>query len=229
MRERTAVIFDLDDTLYPERRFALSSYAAVAAHVAPDIGVPSPVLYRFLVQRFRRHGRVDLLQALCAAYDIPLRVVPTLVAVIRAHQPRLRLPRSSSRVLRELRARVHRLGLLTNGLPSTQRGKAAALGVDVLVDAVVYAEEHAPEGKPAPVCFTTVLRRLGVDADRTVFVGDHPDKDVAGASHAGLHPIWLPGRQSGPPPAQAHAVARNLAEVPALVARLLEERHVVSC
>ena len=32
--DRRAVVFDLDDTLYPYRRFVLSGFAAVAAHLA---------------------------------------------------------------------------------------------------------------------------------------------------------------------------------------------------
>lgn len=229
MREATAVLFDLDDTLYPERRFALSGYAAVAAHVAAETGMPAGVLYRFLVRRFRKHGREGLLQALCAAHAIPLAHVPRLVDVIRVHTPRLRMPSLSKAVLRELRAQGHRLVVVTNGLPSTQRAKVAALGVAPLIDAVVYAQEHAPDGKPALVCFATALRRVEVAAARAVFVGDHPDKDVVGAAAAGMRSIWLSGRRTDPAPAQASAVAKTLADVPAMVARLLEVPHVATC
>lgn len=229
MREPTAVIFDLDDTLYPERRFALSGYAAVAAAVARETGMPSDVLYRFLVRRFRQHGREGLLQALCAGFALPPADVPRLVEIIRTHAPRLRLPRLSRQVLEALRARGHRLALLTNGLPSTQRAKVAALAIAPLLDAVVCAQEHAPDGKPARVCFASALTRLGVDAGSAVFVGDHPEKDIAGAAAAGLHPIWLPGRRPGPTPPTAEAVAASLADVPALVARALQERHVAPC
>ena len=229
MGEATAVVFDLDDTLYPERRFALSGYAAMATRLAGETGMPAGVLYRFLVRRFRDDGREGLLQALCAAHALPLGEVPRLVEVIRTHPPRLRLPRRSRVVLSELRRRGHRLAVLTNGLPATQRGKVAALGLEPLVDLVVYAQECAPDGKPARVCFTTVLRRLQVAATAAVFVGDHPEKDMGGAAAAGFRTIWLPGRRPGPVPAAAQAVAGSLADVPALVARLLEERHVAAC
>ncbi len=228
MPEPTAVVFDLDDTLYPERRFALSGYAAVARRLGSETGMPETVLYRFLVRRFRQRGREGLLQALCAAFALPPTEVPRLVEVIRTHVPRLPLPRLSRQVLGELRVRGHRLGILTNGLPSTQRGKVRALGIESLVDAVVYAQEHAPAGKPAHVCFVAVLQRLGVPASQAVFVGDHPDKDIAGAAAAGLHPIWLPGRRGDAPTVTAGAVAASLAEVPDLVARLLEENHHVA-
>jgi putative hydrolase of the HAD superfamily len=229
MRETTAVLLDLDDTLYPERRFAISGYAAIAAQLETETGMPAGVLYRFLVRRFRKHGREGLLQALCAAHALPLTDVPRLVEVIRSHTPRLRLPSLSQTVLRELRSQGHHLVVLTNGLPSTQRAKVAALAIAPLIDVVVYAQEYAPDGKPALVCFATALRRVGVDASRAVFVGDHPDKDVAGAVAAGMRAIWLPGRRTGPAPAQASAVATTLADVPVLVARLLEVPHVAPC
>ena len=229
MADATAVVFDLDDTLYPELRFSLSGYAAVATTVGAETDMPAGVLYRFLVRRYRTHGREGLLQALCVAFALPRHEVPRLVEIIRTHQPRLRLPRLSRDVLGVLRARGHRLGVLTNGLPSTQRGKVRALAIEDLVDVVVYAAEHAPEGKPAPVCFATVLSRLGVSARRAAFVGDHPEKDIAGAAAAGLRAIWLPGRQLDPAPSSAEAVATSLADIPALVARLLEVHHVASC
>ena len=229
MGDATAVVFDLDDTLYPERRFSLSGYAAVATVVGKETGMPAGVLYRFLVRRYRTHGREGLLQALCAAYALPRHEVPRLVEIIRTHRPRLRLPHISRDVLGALRARGHRIGVLTNGLPSTQRGKVRALGIEDLVDVVVYAEEHAPEGKPALVCFATVLARLDVPANRAALVGDHPGKDIAGAAAAGLRSIWLPGRRLDAVPPAADAVARSLADVPALVARLLEVHHVASC
>ena len=223
------MVFDLDDTLYPELRFALSGYAAVAQAIGTESGMPPIVLYRFLVRRFRRQGREGLLQALCLAFALSPQEVPRLVEIIRTHRPRLRLPATSRQVLALLRARGHRLAVLTNGLPATQRGKVQALGLADLVDVVVYAQEHAPEGKPARACFAAVLSRLNVAAPQAVFIGDHPEKDVAGAAAAGLRPIWLAGRRVDDAPPRAEAVVRSLAEVPELVARLLEVSHVATC
>lgn len=229
MADRTAVVFDLDDTLYAERRFVLSAQAALAAQLSRESGVPASALYRFLAGRFRSGGRDGLLQALCAAFALPAGEIPRMVDVIRTHPPRLRLPRASRDVLRALRGEGHRLGVLTNGLRCTQRGKVEALGLGALVDAVVYAEDHAPGGKPSPLCFAAILDRLGVSPARAVFVGDHVVKDVAGASAAGLSAIWMRRHGASQSPPEAAAVASRIDEVPALVALLLEERHVASC
>ncbi len=227
MREPSAVVFDLDDTLYPERRFARSSCAAVARLVAREYAVPAAATYRLLVSHCRAGNRAGMLQALCEAHGLPDADVARLVETIRAHRPRLRLPASSRTVLAELRQAGHRLGVLTNGLPATQAQKVAVLGVGTLVDAVVYAEACAAGGKPAAACFATVLDRLGVDAAAAVFVGDHPVKDVAGAAAAGMRTIWI-DRGTATPPVVPHGIARRLADVPAIVARLMEERHVAT-
>jgi len=230
MTADTAVIFDLDDTLYQERRFALSGYAAVASRVAEETGMPRAVLFRFLVQRFRARGRERLLQTWCAEFALPVADVPSYVDVIRTHVPRVRLPARSRRVLAALRTGGYRLGVLTNGLPPTQPGKVEALGLAALVDITVYANECAPGGKPAIVCFQTVLQRLGVAASSAVFVGDHLDNDIAGAAAAGLSTIWLPGRQPhATRPAAVHAIATTLGDVPSLVTALLEARRVPVC
>ena len=227
MHNPTAVVFDLDDTLYAERRFALSGYADVAQVIARETGIPAGVLYRFLVHRFRAKGREGLLQAMCARFALPVGEIPTWVAVVRAHQPRLRLPAVTRDVLRRLRADGHRLGILTNGIPSTQRAKVDALGLAPLVDVVVCAHEHAPDGKPAAVCFLAVLRHLGVEPRRAVFVGDHPQKDVEGARAVGMGAIRLASWSARE--GNAGADARTLADVPGLVDRLLEVRHVGTC
>ena len=65
-----------------------------------------------------------------------------------------------------LRSAGWRTALLTNGDPSVQAGKVRALGLEALVDHVVYASEHAPGGKPAREPFVEVLRRLQVGPAR---------------------------------------------------------------
>ena len=47
-----AVIFDLDDTLYPERQYALGGMRAVAAWVRRELGLPENRSYRELRQLF---------------------------------------------------------------------------------------------------------------------------------------------------------------------------------
>lgn len=227
MVEPTAVIFDLDDTLYAERRFALSGFAAVAIDVAARTGRSPDVLFRSLCRSYRAGQRATALQDLVSSQGLSHDEVAQGIATIRGHRPRLRLPRLARGVLSALRAEGHRLGILTNGLPSTQRGKVAALDLAPLVDVVVYAQEYAPAGKPDAACFEAVLSQLQVTPSRSVFVGDHPEKDVAGARACGLRTIHVV-TTAAPPRVEADAAVTSLRAVPALVARFLKGRDAAT-
>ncbi len=191
------LIFDLDGTLYPERQFIRSGFRAVASEVHRRYGVPERAAFAFLLATLRQGGRSASLQSLCLHFDLPPTVVPDLVQVIRAHTPILHLSPGASEVL--VRARDHgwRLGVLTNGLPDVQQRKVRALGLDALVDAVVYAQDWGSgRGKPDLEPFDVVRERLGTAPSATVYVGDDPWCDMYGARAAGMRTVLL--RRGGP-------------------------------
>lgn len=186
------LILDMDETLYPERQFARSGFRAVAAEVARRFDVPAAAARRALLRALRAGGRAQAFQSLCLECGVPAAVIPELVAVFRAHAPRLRLPADTRDLLTQARARGWRIGILTNGLPAVQARKARALGLAPLVDAIVYAEEWGTgRGKPEREPFEVVRARLDTRAALTVFVGDDPWRDIYGARAAGLHTILL--------------------------------------
>lgn len=218
-----AVLFDLDDTLYPERRFVLSGFAEVASHVSRRFGVPCRQAFATMTLALRRGGRARAFQSLCARFDLPDGIIPELLDVVRSHTPRLRLPGQSIAVLARLRETC-RIGILTNGLPATQARKVAALDVAPLVDVVVYACEHGTGiGKPDPLAFHAALIAVGASSGHAIFVGDDPASDIAGARAVGLRSI-LVGRQRTPhAQCAADRVVRSLSAVPEAVEALFQD------
>jgi len=221
--ERRAILFDLDDTLYPLERFVMSGFRAVAAAVDARWGVPRAAALETLVSA-AASARGRELQVLAERHGLAATVVPELVDVIRRHVPELRLPELSLAVLGVLR-RDWRLGIVTNGQPDIQARKVRALGLHRLVDIVVYAHGvGSGAGKPDAAPFLEACRELGVTAASTVFVGDDPDCDIAGADAVGMHTIWLPARvapQGARPAERAEVIVASLADVPAAATRLL--------
>ena len=58
------------------------------------------------------------------------------------------------------------------------------------VDVVVLSDELGRSfRKPHPAPFGQALRLLGADPGRSFFIGDHPDRDIAGAQHVGMRAI----------------------------------------
>lgn len=231
-REPRAVLFDLDDTLYPYRRFVLSGFATVSQHLQARYGVRSADAFRVLSAEFRRGRRGCELQACLERFALPQSLVPTLVQLIRAHKPMLRLPMGTCEVLETLRS-DWRIGIVTNGLPSTQARKLDVLGLRSLVDVVVYASEHGGGlGKPDPEPFEAALIRLGVEPGRAVFVGDSEECDVRGAVAVGLHTVRVSPRGSldlAERHTEADTVVGSIRDVPVAVASLVGldwRRHV---
>jgi len=143
-----AILFDLDDTLYPYQAFVKSGFRALARRLATEHDLPVRPVLQVLRRALAGEARGREVQALCAHFHLPETLVPALVATIRDHQPTLRLPRESAEALRSLRG-SWRIGILTNGTPAIQRRKIAALGVSELVDAVMCATEcGSAQGKP---------------------------------------------------------------------------------
>ena len=217
-----AAIFDLDDTLYEREQFVLSGFAAVADELERRFALPAPWILATLKRaRVRGHAGREL-QALCADHGLPESLIPELVEVIRRHEPALALGSVASAVLAQLRADGWRLGILTNGLPATQRAKVEALGLESRVDAVLYAEEHAPGGKPSRAAFDAALNALGAPSERSVvFVGDDLVNDIQGARAAGLLTIRVAGRGARRTEQDADAIV-TLEDVPVTAGRLVK-------
>ncbi len=218
-----ALVFDLDDTLYPEHKFVASGYRAVAHHVASRYGGPEDVVFARMMAVFRSCGRDKVLDTVVEEFTDFSAPVSELVEVYRNHKPEIRLPSGYCELLGRLR-RESRLGILTDGLPEVQKRKIGALGLQELVDAVVYTWEYGREfEKPHVFGFGKILAALGAGTRCSVFIGDSVQKDGRGALDAGMRFIHVAAegnnsankrRAAG---VQADFVIDNLHELPVVL------------
>jgi putative hydrolase of the HAD superfamily len=94
-----------------------------------------------------------------------------------------------------------------------QVGPGSGVCVDAVLDSSVVGV-----AKPDPGIFAIALARLGVDAARTIHVGDTPAADVEGARAAGVTPVLVDPHDDHPD-VDCRRV-RSLADVVDLVATL---------
>jgi carbamoyl-phosphate synthase large subunit len=194
------IVFDMDDTLYPEADFVRSGHRAVAERVWQDLRVDiEPELRR----RFAAGQRGDLMSAALAALDVKAPkdyVDRVLVPVYREHVPAIRPYVETVPTLTELRSRGHRLALLSDGWAEVQRRKLAALGLARLFDEIVITDELGRDAwKPSPLGFERILATMSVEGDSTMYVSDNPHKDFAGPHRLGMRTVRIvrPGTEHG--------------------------------
>lgn len=214
-----AIVFDLDDTLYPEREFVVSGFAAVAERFADRLGEPGSVVRR-MTELFDE-DRMRVFQNYLAkrGLDEP-GLLESMIATHRDHPPTLRLFEDANDALFRLRGRV-RLGIVTDGRPRTQRAKMDALGLGDRVDAAVVSQELAPWiCKPDPRPFEFITTKLQVQSDRMVYVADNLVKDFVAPNELGWRTIQVRRAEGLYRDTQAPAMGRPHAILPDLACLL---------
>jgi putative hydrolase of the HAD superfamily len=171
------VVFDLDDTLYLERDFVRSGFAAVDAWLAQhhDIGDFQAHAWELFLagRRGDVFGRVLPMVGLVPRPPLIRR----LVEVYREHSPQIRLEPAAAGLLAALRGRC-RLALLTDGYHDTQRRKITALALEAWCDPVVCTDQWGrADWKPSPRGFLHIQRAFETAPERCIYVGDNPAKD----------------------------------------------------
>ncbi len=215
------VVFDLDDTLYPEADFVRSGHRAVAERVWQDWGVDiEPELHR----RFAKGQRGDLMSAslVSLGVQVPEGYVGTvLVRAYREHLPSIRPYVETVPVLTTLLERGHQLALVTDGWAAVQRLKLSALGLGGFFEEIVFTDELGRDTwKPSPKGFERILTSLRVRGDEALYVADNPLKDFAGPHHLHMRTVRIvrPGTEhhEALPPTPVHrpqCVIHSLAEL----------------
>lgn len=225
MKTLSAVIFDLDDTLYPERDYALSGFAAVASWAEGALGVPYTEGYAALRRMFETGVRGDTFNRWLAERSLPKQPwIPQMVQVYREHTPDLQPFEDTLPLLDRLRER-HPLALITQGYRPGQQRKLEALELTEYFDpTVIMGEEERAHWKPSSQPFERALSELGVRAEQSAYIGDNPLKDFLGARLLGMKTIWVrrPGGEhaSKQPPTPEHAADEELTELAAVPAAL---------
>jgi putative hydrolase of the HAD superfamily len=220
------VLFDLDDTLYPEREFYLGGFAVVADLLQRRGIGPAQRSRELFAHLHFNEAREGVFDKAAVRLGFPTDWIPELVAAFHNHMPRLRLPEETNQTLRQLRLQ-YRLGIVTDGHAAVQRRKIEALGLASLVDAIVVADDLGREHwKPHPMPFWRCCESLHTTPGEAVFVGDHPHRDIQGARRAGLTAIRLRSPDSHfhdlstPEDDSANYEISRLAELGVLLARL---------
>lgn len=187
-----AILFDFDDTLGNRRYYAYKLYSQLIHQVIPDepMIVQESIIQECIMWDQRGMYSKDFLLAnLKEKYAINLNI-PNFTEWWDNHLGYLAEPIEGVKpVLEELKKR-YQIGVITNGPRDGQINKLKHSGLYDLFDVVVISGEVG-YSKPDPRIFEIALKRLGLEKEEVIFVGDQFDKDILGAYNAGITPIWI--------------------------------------
>lgn len=160
-----AVIFDLDDTLYSSTKF----YNAVYKCIEHRYNIDKKYVLNFLISRYKDKN------------------IKYVMSEISKCNIKLNLIKNADELLKCLKHKRYKIGMITNGLPVVQKIKIKKLGIYSLFDSIIYAVESAL--KPSYIPYLKSVRELNVSPHESVYIGDNPDIDFCGACKIGMHTI----------------------------------------
>jgi putative hydrolase of the HAD superfamily len=205
-----AVVFDLDDTLYPEKQYVQSGFRAVARECAGQIDLEPEQIYEKLVEISDAGERRRTFDVFLESSGLNDSLAARMVDVYRDHTPTLSPYPGVTGMLAELSV-DHRLGIVSDGDLKVQQRKWHALGLERFFRAVVFSDELGRDSwkpserpflavlealdvrrdswKPSERPFLAVLEELDVPPGEAVYVGENSLKDFLGARRSGMRTV----------------------------------------
>jgi len=192
VRELRAVLFDLDDTLYPECEFVLSGFRAVARWGRDKLGLPYEKSYNRLREIFYNgiRGRTFNFWLEELGFSDP-EYINLAINIYREHIPIIHPFPEVPDLLKNLKKR-YILGIVTDGNWQMQERKIEALNISNFFTTIILTDKLGTDyWKPSPKPFLIALKQLGFEAGAACYVGDNVGKDFFGARKIGLMTIWV--------------------------------------
>jgi putative hydrolase of the HAD superfamily len=181
-------IFDLDDTLYPERTYVESGFFAVALMLEQRFGWSAKESYAHMLDTLAAEGRGEVFNRLLAAKGaLNYSRVRDCILTYRHHKPIIQLNPIASSVLSDLNVRPY---LITDGHKVVQQKKVEALGLEAQFKKIYITHRYGiKNAKPSIHCFELIKKREKCEWSDMFYVGDNPAKDFVNLNPLGVHTI----------------------------------------
>jgi putative hydrolase of the HAD superfamily len=219
----SAIIFDLDDTLFPECEYVLSGFRAVGAWIEENHSIQG---FSHIAEDFFRIGKRGnifnlVLQELGVQSDEAL--VPEMVKVYREHRPDITLFDDARWALEHF-GPSRKLGIITDGYLITQQNKVKALKIEDCFDVIVYSDEFGREHwKPSEKPYRKIMEKLSCAGNGCMYIADNPRKDFVTAKALG----WMTVHIRRPAGEYRHHVPLDGYEADKEIASLFELKGLI--
>jgi putative hydrolase of the HAD superfamily len=183
------IVFDLDDTLYPQINFKISGFKAVSKWLEIKTGQKSIKTLTYLLDLLNQYGPSypHFFDDLATSLNLNPIWVSRMITVFRSHPPLIKPFPEVPGLLTKLK-KNYKIGILTDGLWTVQQRKIISLGLQKAVDAILYSDRLNTQ-KPDKNLYRWFEARFDLCGDQLLYVGDNPMKDFIGARKRNWHTI----------------------------------------
>jgi len=185
-----AFIFDLDYVLFDEDLY----YFAVFENMCRFLGLDSKGLdsMKETYKKVKLKNR-DILGDILKSLDLYTpELQEKFFEFYKNTYKSISLYDDAKKVIRLLKAKSYKLGIITNGTIDAQKSKIKCLRIENLFDEILYARELGKEfEKPHVKPFIEVCKRLRIKPYESVYIGDNPLTDSEEAKKVGVITVRL--------------------------------------
>ncbi len=193
-----AIFFDIDDTICATSEFTKEArYNALRAMIAAGLQMPIEDLFAELIEvisefssNYAQHFDKLILRLPPTAYTGINPAILIAAAVVAYHNTKYLLLKPYPDVLPFLEsiAPVQIVkGIISDGLAIKQAEKILRLKIyPYLTPKAIFISEQVGISKINPKIYTRVCQTLHLTPQHTMFIGDHPQRDIDSANHIGL-------------------------------------------
>jgi putative hydrolase of the HAD superfamily len=182
---RQQLVFDLDDTLFPESDFVRSGFRAVDQWISEKYSTSGffDIAWSFFVSG-KREKIFDLtIENLNIKNTTDL--IKDLLTTYREHKPTISLFEDAEWAINYFGSRQD-LGLITDGYLVTQENKVEALGIKPFFKTIIFSDAYGSQNwKPSPFPYLKAMELMNCPGENCVYVGDNPKKDFVSAKELG--------------------------------------------
>lgn len=221
-----AIVFDLDNTLYPYAPCDSAGRSAVFETLRGTVEISRERFESLYAEcdRFTKkahpktaagHNRLLFCHHLCEVLNLPADIydIPLYDAYWNAYLNAMQLFPGAKELLLQLQCVQIPLGICSDLTLHIQLRKLQRLGLTGVFQKIVTSEECGEE-KPSPKMFQDILQKLGASPKEAVMIGDNYQRDILGAMRFGMRAILFGEKHPEVPSAMNFAELRTLLESP---------------
>ena len=186
-----AILFDLDDTLYPEIDFVYSGFQAVAAWIEKNYSIKKCEVYNEFQNIFAEGKQGKVFNTWANERNINSNVINKLIRIYRNHTPYITPYPGISDLLEKINSK-YTIGLISDGYYKVQLRKFQALNLDEYFDVVTFSDKFGRKyWKPHPRPYLETLDKMELQPYNAIYIADNPEKDFYSPRKLGMDTIRL--------------------------------------